>query len=144
GHGDASRPVSMMYWNSGDVEKGAVASMFSSIGSGKKDASDAAAAGFVATGSYNVGTWKVMMRRNLVTDNKDKDTQFEVGKYIPIAFASWDGSNGEAGSKHTLTTWRWLLLKPETGSAVVMVPVMVFVLLVAGQFIFSIVGRKED
>ncbi|MDH5508770.1 MAG: c-type cytochrome [Nitrospinota bacterium] len=144
GHGDASRPVSMMYWNSGDVEKGQSGSMFSTIGSGKKDVSDAAAAGFVSTGSYKDGTWKVMMRRNLVTDAKDKDTQFAAGKYIPIAFANWDGSNGEIGSKHTLTTWRWLLLKPETGSAVVMVPLMVFVLLVAGQFIFSVVGRKED
>ena len=144
GHGDASRPVSMMYWNSGDTENGQSGAMFSAIGSGTKDASDTAAAGFTATGSYDAGTWKVMMRRNLVTDAKDKDTQFAAGKYIPIAFANWDGSNGEAGSKHTMTTWRWLLLKPETGSAVVVYPLMVFVLLVAGQFIFSMVGRKED
>ncbi|MDH5478378.1 MAG: c-type cytochrome [Nitrospinota bacterium] len=144
GHGDASRPVSIMHWTSGDVEKGQTATMFSSIGAGKKDASDGAAAGFVSTGSYNAGVWKVMMKRSLTTGAKDKDTQFEVGKYIPIAFANWDGSNGEVGSKHTLTTWRWLLLKPETGSAVVMVPLMVFVLLVAGQFVFSLVGRKEE
>ncbi|MBA1332882.1 hypothetical protein QQ73_18050, partial [Candidatus Endoriftia persephone str. Guaymas] len=31
----------------------------------------------------------------------------------PISFANWDGSNGEVGSKHTLSTWYWLLLPPE-------------------------------
>jgi len=144
GHGDPSRAVNMMHWTSGDVEKGQTSSIFTANGSGKKDPTDSAKAGFTATGSYNAGTWKVMMKRNMTTDAKDKETQFSAGKYIPIAFANWDGSNGEGGSKHTMTTWRWLLLKPDTGSAVVTIPVGVFLALVAGQFLFAFMGRKRE
>ena len=85
-----------------------------------------------------------MMKRNMTTGAKDKETQFSAGRYIPMAFANWDGSNGEGGSKHTMTTWRWLLLKPDTGSAVVTIPAAVFAVLVIGQFIFSMVGRRRE
>ena len=33
-------------------------------------------------------------------------------RFIPVSFANWDGSNGEVGSKHTLTAWYWLYLTP--------------------------------
>ncbi len=36
-----------------------------------------------------------------------------------MSFANWDGNNGEVGSRHTLTTWFWLLLPPETNYTVV-------------------------
>lgn len=144
GHGDAAKGVSMMYWTSGSADKGQNAMIFAANGSGKKEPGDAAKAGFAANGSWNAGTWKVMMKRSLTTPNKDKETQFAVGQYVPIAFANWDGSNGEAGSKHTMTTWRWVLLKPEAGSKVVTYPLVVFAILVAGQFIFSIIGRRKE
>jgi hypothetical protein len=46
--------------------------------------------------------------------NDGNDVIFDEGQFIPISFANWDGSNGEVGSKHTLTTWYWLVLPPET------------------------------
>ncbi|MFQ5430868.1 MAG: c-type cytochrome, partial [Nitrospinota bacterium] len=137
GHGDGSHAVSMLYWNSGSVEKPGTAKMFTAKGSKSMEESDVSAAGFSVSASYHDGTWRVMMKRNLTTPNKEKDTQFEVGRYIPIAFADWDGSNGERGSKHTMTTWYWLLLQPETGSKVVTYPGAAFILLVLGQFLFS-------
>lgn len=136
GHGDASHPVSMMYWNSGSVESPNSTMLLTTTGTGNREKSDATAAGFSATGSYKDGTWRVMMKRKL-TANVDMDTSFEAGRYIPIAFANWDGSNGEVGSKHTLTSWYWLLLKPETGSAVVVLPSLAFLLLVGGQLLFA-------
>jgi len=142
GHGDASHPVSMLYWNSGSTESGQIAKMMTTTGLGKMEASDVAAAGFTATSTYNAGTWKVMMKRSLATNNPEKDTQFVAGKYIPIAFANWDGSNGEAGSKHTMTTWYWLLLKPQTGSSVVLLPLAVLLVLVGGQVWIS--GRMKN
>lgn len=143
GHGDASHQVTMLYWNSGSVKQPNESKMFTTSGTGNKEESDAAAAGFTVSASYNTGTWKVMMKRNFETPNKEKDIQFELGKYIPIAFANWDGSNGEKGSKHTMTTWYWLLLQPETGAKVVTYPLAVFLLLVAGQFGFSAYLRKK-
>ncbi len=142
GHGDTSHGVSMLYWNSGGVDKPNVSKIFTATGAGKREESDASAAGFAMSASYKDGTWKVMMRRKLQTPNKGKDTQFEPGVYIPIAFANWDGSNGEGGSKHTMTTWYWLLLKPETGKKVVAYPAAVFLILVAGQLMFARYGRS--
>lgn len=50
-----------------------------------------------------------MFKQKLQPDNVD-DGMFAEGKFIPVSFANWDGSNGEAGSKHTLSAWYWLLL----------------------------------
>jgi len=143
GHGDSSLGVSMLYWNSGSVDKPNTSKVMKANGTGKREESDASAAGFTVSSSYSNGTWKVMMKRKLVTPNKEKDTQFKSGVYIPIAFANWDGSNGEGGSKHTMTTWYWLLLKPETGSKVVVFPAAVFFILVAGQLVLARIGKKE-
>jgi DMSO reductase family type II enzyme heme b subunit len=143
GHGDASHSVSMLYWNSGSVEKPNTVKMFTATGSGTRKESDMGAAGYKVSSAYHEGTWKIMMTRSLLTPNKESDTQFETGRYIPIAFANWDGSNGERGSKHTMTTWRWLLLQPETGSKVVTYPGGVFLVLVIGQLLFSGYLRKN-
>ncbi len=144
GHGDTSNPASMLYWSAGSVEKQNVSKMITTTGlGGAREESDAAAAGFSVSASYETGTWKVMMRRKLESPNKDKDTQYEVGRYMPISFANWDGSNGEGGPKHTMTTWYWLLLAPESGSDSVVYPGAVFILLVVGQFLFSAAIRKK-
>jgi hypothetical protein len=47
------------------------------------------------------------------------DLVFRKGQFIPVSFASWDGNNGEVGSKHTLTPWFWLLLPPDTNYVLV-------------------------
>lgn len=143
GHGDASHPVSMMAWSSGTTSNPAAGMMGIYTGSGTRKDGDGAAAGFTSSGSYNGGTWKVMMKRTLTTPKKDLHTQYEVGRYIPIAFANWDGSNGEAGSKHTMTTWYWLLLQPPTGKEVVLVPLFVLVVLIGGQLAISAYLRKQ-
>jgi len=143
GHGDASHAVSMMVWNAGTTTIPAAGRMVIYNGSGAKKDGDAAGAGFTSSGSYNAGTWKVIMKRKLATANKDKDTQFEVGKFVPIAFANWDGSNGEAGSKHTLTAWYWLLLQPPTGKEVVLVPLFVLIALVGGQLAIAQYLKKK-
>ena len=41
------------------------------------------------------------------------DGRFEPGKYLPIAFAAWDGGNGENGSRGSVSTWYWIVLEPK-------------------------------
>jgi len=144
GHGDGSHAVSMMYWSSGTADAPNTSAMFTATGTHKREDSDTTAAKFTVSASWEDGTWKVMMKRSLTTPNKDKDVQFEAGRYIPIAFANWDGSNGESGSKHTLTTWYWLLLQPESGSRVVVWPGAIFLILVVGQFLLAARLRKNS
>jgi hypothetical protein len=68
--------------------------------------------GLSGTGQWSDGQWRVVLTRPLVTEDA-RDLQFETGRYIPIAFANWDGWAGQAGSRHSLTSWYWLLLEPE-------------------------------
>ena len=144
GHGDSANPVSMLYWSAGSSDKPNVSQMLTTTGPKKHERADGEAAGFTTSSSYKDGTWKVMMKRKMKTGAPDKETQFDVGIFYPIGFANWDGSNGEAGSKHTLTAWRWLLLEPDAGSKVVVYPAAIFFILVIGQFIFASVGRRKE
>jgi mono/diheme cytochrome c family protein len=64
-------------------------------------------------GIYNQGKWQVVMRRSIKTEDNKKDIQFEEGRFIPIAFYVWDGSNGEVEKKHAMSSWYLLYMKPE-------------------------------
>ena len=68
--------------------------------------------GLAASGTYKDGTWSVVMTRPLTTQTPDSDLQFEAGRFVPVSFFAWDGSNSETGPHHAMTTWYWLLLKP--------------------------------
>ncbi|MFQ5871766.1 MAG: ethylbenzene dehydrogenase-related protein [Candidatus Geothermarchaeales archaeon] len=55
-------------------------------------------------GKWNAGEWKVVFSRPLSNADRD-DTQFQTGQTKPIAFAVWDGSNGEVDGKKSVSTW---------------------------------------
>ncbi len=74
------------------------------------------------------------MTRALTSTAPEQDIQFVEGKFIPLAFAAWDGSNSEKGAKHTMTTWYWLLLKPPTGPRPIIAAVAVIALIGVGEF----------
>jgi DMSO reductase family type II enzyme heme b subunit len=131
GMGDAANPVNIWQWKSGTVKDPQVIKLMNSMGFEKIEQRDTAETGIQAKGTYDSGTWRVVMKRRLTTTEPDKDIQLVEGRFIPIAFAAWDGSNSEKGSKHTMTTWYWLLLKPPTGSKPMVMAVIAF-LAVAG------------
>ena len=131
GMGDAAHPVNIWHWKSGTTGATETVSLLNSKGFKEIEKRDAAGVGLKAKASYSDGTWKVLMYRPLTTSTPDKDIQFSEGRFIPIAFAAWDGSNNsEKGSKHTMTTWYWLLLKPATGAKP-----LITALIVAGLFV---------
>jgi DMSO reductase family type II enzyme heme b subunit len=112
-HGDKSHPTSIWYWNAGSVEP-AVAARSAILDANGPDAklvmrqqSD-----LNTKASWSQGQWKIVMKRPRKS-NEQTDLAFIEGQYIPVSFANWDGSNGEVGSRHTLTSWYWLLLPPQ-------------------------------
>ncbi len=113
-HGESERHTTIWYWNAGSVEPAAVpwAMLLDASGPDKKLVARESDPSFEASGKWRDGRWQVLMKRPL--DGAFDDLNFTEGKFIPISFANWDGSNGEKGSKHTLTTWFWLLLPTET------------------------------
>ncbi|OGQ48201.1 MAG: hypothetical protein A2W63_03890 [Deltaproteobacteria bacterium RIFCSPLOWO2_02_44_9] len=135
GMGDSAKPVNIWQWKGGKTDAPESVKLLNANGFAKTEARDAAKGGLKATGAYSNGTWRVVMKRPLATEEKDKDIQFVEGKYTPIAFAAWDGTNGETGSKHVMTTWYWLLLKPATGSSVYIIPLIVALVVFGGEFL---------
>lgn len=114
-HGDARHPITIWYWNAGSIDPAVPArsAVVDGGGADKRLMARANNNALTATGSWQHGRWQVMMKRQ--RDNiRDQDIGFVEGSFIPIAFANWDGSNGEVGSKHTLTSWYWLLLPSDT------------------------------
>jgi DMSO reductase family type II enzyme heme b subunit len=108
--GDAANPVNLWRWSSGTTDEPQSAAILDATGISEQQARDTS--GLAATGIYKAGTWRVIMTRPLETETPGTDLQFEGGRYVPIAFFAWDGSNGEVGTHHAMTTWYWLLLKP--------------------------------
>ena len=133
GMGDASHPVTLWQWRSGTTDKPESVSLHTGRGFREIEEGDAASLGLRGTGRYQKGTWRVVIKRPLSTAEPEAHLQFEEGRFIPVAFAVWDGSNGEAGSKHVMSTWYWLLLKPPSSSRPLIVAFAVVVVLGAGE-----------
>jgi hypothetical protein len=85
-----------------------------------------------AQGQWQSGRWQVLMTRKRI--GSDGEISFNEGEFVPVSFANWDGSNGEAGSKHTLSTWYWLLLPPESD------PVKLYVIPTIWALVFFVIG----
>ena len=114
GHGDTAHPTMIWYWNAGSIEPevAAMATLLDATGLEQKLATRKGEQDLSAGGRWEHGRWRVIMKRPRA-GNDQGDLQFKEGHFIPVSFANWDGSNGEKGSRHTLTGWYWLLLPPE-------------------------------
>ena len=131
--GDAAHPVNVWQWSSGSTEVPASITLVNGRGVEDIENREAADIGIRAQGGYESGTWRVVVRRALTTADPEQDIQFVEGAFIPIAFAAWDGSNSESGTRHTLTTWYWLLLKPAAGNTPLLAALAAFVLVLLAE-----------
>ncbi|MBI5901989.1 MAG: c-type cytochrome, partial [Deltaproteobacteria bacterium] len=140
----SASPVNIWHWAS---EAGPTApqtlKLIDAKGIKSREARDAGASGLKAAGVYDKGTWRVVMKRPLKTNTPEKDIQFEEGRYFPIAFAAWDGSNQEKGSKHVMTTWYWLVMQPKTSGRVYLWPVVIALGIVGLELLWLKSARKK-
>ena len=142
--GNAVHPVTVWQWKSGTRAKPASLALLNAKGFKDLERRDAQSAGIAAQGAYRDGAWRVVMKRARVAADSAKDLSFTEGQFIPIAFAAWDGSNSEKDSKHTMTTWYWLLLKPDTGAEPFVWALLAMGFVAAGQFWWiRSAGRKK-
>jgi DMSO reductase family type II enzyme heme b subunit len=131
--GDPAHPVTLWQWSSGTASAPGGAKLATARGIEKQEARAADAAGLEARGSWRDGTWRVVMKRPLAARDPQHDTALVEGAFIPIAFAAWDGSNGEQGSRHTLTSWYWLQLEPPQGRRPLVAALVVLLLVVGAE-----------
>jgi DMSO reductase family type II enzyme heme b subunit len=140
GHGDAARAVNLWHWRAGRASDGDAFALFEARGVGSRAQRETGPVGFSARGEYKDGAWRVIFRR--ARYGGEWDVPFDSARLLPVAFANWDGSNGEKGSKHTLTRWVWLWLEPPPSLKTVFVPLMVAVLLACGLLVVSARMRR--
>jgi DMSO reductase family type II enzyme heme b subunit len=120
-HGDPIKPVDIWKW-----ESNGTAIAYTGHGIDGKTGADEIVprqTPLKAEGvQFKNGRWYVILTRPLKTDDKENDVQFEVNKYIPIAFQAWDGDNGEAGARMALSAWYYVVLKPLTPTSAYVYP----------------------
>jgi DMSO reductase family type II enzyme heme b subunit len=145
GMGDSSNPVNIWHWKSGTADQPESIQIMNARGFDDLEERDANALGVRAKGLYRQGTWRVAMVRPFAVADPDKDIRFQEGRFTPIAFAAWDGSNSEAGSKHTMTTWYWLLLTPPRGMTPYIGALAVILLIAAVELLWvRSASRRRD
>lgn len=59
------------------------------------------------------GKYRLLFTRALITGDPN-DVQMAPGDFVPIAFQAWEGSNGEAGLRLSLSSWYTLVLEKPT------------------------------
>ena len=111
--GDSSNPVHLWQWRSDEAVRNAGQAVQESNARGWKQPAKAQSGEqqqVNAVASWNQGRWSVIMRRPLLTDDRN-DIQFVKGRFIPLALNAWDGSNGEHGLIMSLSTWHSVILE---------------------------------
>jgi len=111
--GDRKNPVNLWSWTAPSVEPEMAETVVikDAFGQDKAPKTRTDSSGLSAMGAWKDGRWQVVFKRALATDTPE-DFQFSEGVYTPIAFANWDGVNGEEGLRQSFTAWYWILLEP--------------------------------
>ncbi len=143
--GSASRPVEIWRWQGPEAEASDSATTLIARGTG--DISGIDGAGLTSSAAYIDGRWSVVMKRPLDVGLSNR-VRFAEGEFTPVAFAAWDGSNGETGARHTMTTWCTLVLEGGGGGGwgfgVVIWPVAAFVVVgVLELLVVASIRRRE-
>jgi len=140
--GDGVNPVSILRWQSASKEKAESFSLFRSEGPRQmRPIVKSGHEGISAKGVYSDGTWSLIVRIPL----SDKSAGLlRAGKTTPLAFALWDGSNGEHGSRHVLSSWLGLELREKKKRPFTW-PLIVFFFVAVGEvLLMRAVGRGEE
>ncbi len=61
---------------------------------------------------FKQGRVKVLLKRNLETENKETDVQIPTEKFIPVSFMQWAGADKEKDEHMAISTWYYTILKP--------------------------------
>ena len=91
---------------------------------------------------YDNGEYRLLIKRSLKTDDK-KDAQFEPGKFIPVAFSAWEGSNEETGTKRSISAWYFLILEAQIPKTVYYYPLLAIIIVAAFEFSLIKLIRKK-
>ena len=129
-NGDDDAPVNLWKWTNNTNGNGADAL----LGKGITNAvlMDESSQNITVKSVYDNGRWKIMFTRKLKV-GQESNLDFEVGKYIPIAFNAWDGNNGEKNEQRAISIWYWLLLDSPSSMNVYLFPLIIGLMIAGGE-----------
>lgn len=118
--GDAEIGVQLLRWSNAS---GGIVTEMNGNGLARLAVQPADSQKTTAIGEYADGQYRVVLKRPLKTDDPAHDIQLEPGRFIPVAFFVWDGSNSETGSQMAISHWYYFLMEPPLPTAVYLYPV---------------------
>ncbi|MCC6502264.1 MAG: c-type cytochrome [Deltaproteobacteria bacterium] len=136
------KPVTIWQWKGPEsIEEGQRARIIDA--KGVKNINQRLADGLLtANGIYDNGRWRVVIKGPL--KGSDKDPVFEEGGFTPVAFALWDGSNGDTGGRHLMTGWQWMTFEKQGEGPSYLWPVAAGVIVFCGEMLWLFSARKKD
>lgn len=98
----------------------------------------------VLKSEWKDGRWTLMVQRPR-KDDYEEYAYFEAGKYIPTVFFAWDGHNGDAGRKMSVSAFYYTILEPPIPKETYIYPVVIGlgVVLLEGWVLARRANRKK-
>ena len=125
--GDSDNPVNLWRWGSENAD----VVELNANGSDSQQTQAETSQGVQGGAKFNEGQYRIVMKRDLTTADNDLDIQFQPGKFIPMSFFVWDGSNNETGKQMAMSRWYYVMLEPTISATVYLYP-FVAILLAGG------------
>ena len=122
-NGDTRTPVYLWEWRSDTGVREAVAKGIDNV-----TALAADGAPVQALAAFKDGRWQLLLRRALTAQDTAQRTTFATATTLPIAFAAWDGSNGETGGRRSISSWYFIYLEQPLTAGVYVTPIVAAVI----------------
>jgi DMSO reductase family type II enzyme heme b subunit len=134
--GQPGQPVNLWKWQ-------ADASVGEFTGTGfKAELKPQETSNVTASATWADGRYRLLFTRALTTDDPN-DIQMAIGDFVPIAFQAWEGSNGEAGLRLSLSSWYTLVLEKPAPISVYIYTGLTVLLVAGGEWALVRQARKN-
>jgi len=136
------KPVVIWQWKGAESAEG-IESVRVIDAKGSKNLSTRPADGkLMANAVYDDGRWRAVFKAPL--KGEDDGPVFEEGTFAPVAFAVWDGSNGDNGGKHLMTGWQWMTLEKQGEGPSYFWPVTVGAIVLCLELLWLYTARRRS
>ena len=106
-NGDKDHPVNIWKWVSGSN----MVRELHALGLQRQSEHPSTSQQVQSKVTFKYGRYQLIMKRKLVTDDKDKDIQFKTGSTFPIALNAWDGNVNEFQTEKAISSWYHITLE---------------------------------
>lgn len=139
--GDGANPVYLWSWSS----DGQGARELEARGMTNQSVHPEESQNLTADATWEDGQWRVLLRRPLQASGDAAELDVPVGEMIPVGFFAWDGDNGEADTRGSISSWYFLHLGQPTPTTVYAAPVAAVILtFLLGIGVIARARREED